>query len=296
MPRNRRTAAGPCGLSEIPTFRQHAAGQLERGHYPHRESSMNSKFEAPEFLKNRFTCLHVECHAVAHHEWCQLSSPSSKGGHRQLETIFVAICGACQKKSIWLAAHLIDLESMRRPPSPISIPDIPEPERRKAESASPVKPTAKIIFPVDPTGPLPVEDMPDDVKALYDEARSVARMSPKSAAALLRLAVETLMPHLGEKGKKTRLVDKIGNLVKKGLLEKTVQEALDSVRIIGNDAVHPGKIILDENPEVVPRLFNCLNYIVEKQITVGKSLKQLYDSLPEEKKKEIVKRDKRPLG
>lgn len=132
--------------------------------------------------------------------------------------------------------------------------------------------------------------MPDDVKADYDEARGIVSKSPRGAAALLRLALQKIMPHLGEKGK--TLDDDIASLVKKGL-PSGVQQALDTVRVIGNEAVHPGTIELNDNPQIAQSLFKLVNIIVEKMIAEPKEVAALYDNLPPTKLEGIDKRDGR---
>lgn len=98
------------------------------------------------------------------------------------------------------------------------------------------------------------------------------------------------MPHLGEKGK--NLDTDIATLVGKGL-DPGVQQALDALRVIGNNAVHPGEIDLRDDITMTHALFEVLNYVVEQQIERPKKLEQLYDLLPEASKKAIEKRDKR---
>ncbi len=130
--------------------------------------------------------------------------------------------------------------------------------------------------------------MPEDVKEDYEEARLVVEVSPRSAAALLRLALQKLMKHLGESGK--NLNDDIANLVKKGLPEK-IQKALDAVRVIGNNAVHPGELDLRDDKETALALFDLLNMIVEVMITQPKKVNEIYDKLPKGAKEAIEKRD-----
>ena len=140
--------------------------------------------------------------------------------------------------------------------------------------------------------PEPHEDMPDTVKDDYEEARDVFQYSARSAAALLRLAIQKLCKELGEKGK--NLNTDIGNLVKKGL-PSHIQQALDIVRVIGNECVHPGVINVRDNPEVAMDLFGLVNDIVEDRIgseTKKTRIQAKYNLLPESKREEIEKRDK----
>lgn len=144
-------------------------------------------------------------------------------------------------------------------------------------------------YPLSSTAPLPNSDMPDDVKADYEEARNIFSLSPKGSAALLRLAIQKLCKHLGCKGE--NINDDIAKLVKEGLPTK-VQKALDAVRVVGNNAVHPGTLDLNDNNEIAFALFNFVNIICDNQITQPKKIDEYYDSIiPEGAKKAIEKRD-----
>src|SRR5690554_3668737 len=87
-----------------------------------------------------------------------------------------------------------------------------------------------MIFPRRSTAPPPHKDMPQTILAEYDEASSVLSLSPKAAAALLRLALQKLMQELKEAGK--HLDTDIKALVAKGLPTE-VQKAMDICRIVG---------------------------------------------------------------
>lgn len=145
-----------------------------------------------------------------------------------------------------------------------------------------------MIFPRKSSVPMPVEDMPESVKNIYLEAMEVYPSSKRASAALLRLAVQLLCKELGEKGK--NINDDIGQLVSKGLSVQ-IQQALDSVRVIGNNAVHPGSIDLDEKSEVAETLFSLLNIIVEQLITQPKKINEIYSNLPQSALDGINKRD-----
>jgi hypothetical protein len=109
-----------------------------------------------------------------------------------------------------------------------------------------------------------------------------------ASAALLRLAIQKICIHLGQPGRK--IDDDIGALVANGL-PVTIQQALDVVRVIGNESVHPGVLDLRDDSETVGHLFDLVNLIVEDRISQPKRVQALYDRLPDEKKAAIARRD-----
>ena len=146
----------------------------------------------------------------------------------------------------------------------------------------------QMIYPNKVTAPLPNVDLPEDIKKNFEEARQIANLSPKGAAALLRLAIQKLCVHLEEPGKD--LNKDIGSLVKKGL-PVGIQKALDIVRVIGNESVHPGQIDISDDPATTAKLFELVNIIASKMITEPKEIDKLFDGLPDGKKAAIQKRD-----
>jgi len=148
----------------------------------------------------------------------------------------------------------------------------------------------RLLFPTPVQGPVPNDDLPADVLLDYEEAGRIVALSSRGAAALIRLAIQKLCLALGEKGKV--LDDDIASLVKKGL-PPLVQQALDSVRVIGNEAVHPGTLDLKDDLDTANRLFELVNIIAERMISNPKHVEEIYAKLPEEKKKAIDKRDGR---
>ena len=143
------------------------------------------------------------------------------------------------------------------------------------------------VYPDRGNAPPPNPDMPASVTKYYEEAASIAAKSPRAAAGLLRLAVQLLCKELGESGENVN--DDIGGLVQKGL-PTTVQKSLDTVRVTGNNAVHPGQIDTDDK-QVVASRFSLLNVIVEYMLSLPNRVGTLYDTLPAGALDQIKKRD-----
>lgn len=151
----------------------------------------------------------------------------------------------------------------------------------------------KIVYPLTHLAPLPNLDMPEDVMKIYVEARKVSTLSPTASTALLRLALEKLLPQVG--AKKAKIDTMIGDLVSQGL-PKEVEKALDSLRVIGNEAVHPGTIDLEDNTDVSIALFKLLNVVVDRMITQKREIDEIYSLIPENKLKGIEDRNNRALN
>jgi len=146
----------------------------------------------------------------------------------------------------------------------------------------------RMIVPSEAPVPPAHQDMPAECILDYNEARDVVAISPRAASALLRLALQKLMAALGEKGK--NINDDIGSLVTKGLPVQ-VQQALDFCRVIGNNAVHPGEMEINDTPEIAHNLFSMMNFIIEDRISRPKHIFALYNQLPEGARNAIEKRD-----
>jgi len=82
----------------------------------------------------------------------------------------------------------------------------------------------------------------------------------------------------------------IKSLVSKGL-DPRIQKALDAVRVIGNEAVHPGSLDLRDDRQTAESLFRLMNLIAEKMISEPKHIDDIYELLPVKAKEAIKKRD-----
>ena len=149
---------------------------------------------------------------------------------------------------------------------------------------------SRLLYPAHKAGVLPNPDLPEKIVRDFEEAREIVNTSPRGAAALLRLCIQKLCQHLGEEGK--NIDNDIASLVSKGL-NPLVQQSLDIVRVIGNEAVHPGVMDLKDDRDTALRLFELVNAIADQMISHPKAINEMYAKLPEEKRRAIAKRDKK---
>jgi hypothetical protein len=146
-----------------------------------------------------------------------------------------------------------------------------------------------IVYPAIGQVDDPNKDLSEEIAKIYLEAASIVKSSPRGAAALLRLALQKLLIQIGKVGK--NINNDIKELVSEGLSPK-IQKALDLLRVVGNNAVHPGQIDIEDNSEVAIKLFHVLNLIAYEMITRPKEIDDLYDDLvPDETKVHISNRD-----
>ncbi|MCW3796281.1 DUF4145 domain-containing protein [Sphingomonas sp. BN140010] len=210
----------------------------------------------------KFVCLHPDCRTYAvqqlgYVQGLQVAWGAGRFSHRELgklPTLSLARCTACDRETVFLGEQLIESAQSDAPP--------------------------------------PASDMPPDLIADYKEAQSILPRSPRGSAALLRLVIQKLLPALG--ATKSGIDAAIGELVATGKIKTPIQRALDTVRVIGNECVHPGEMDLRDDRDTALALFRIVNLIVETAITEPRRLDELYDSLPKSKLDGIAARDSKP--
>jgi Domain of unknown function (DUF4145) len=212
-------------------------------------------YKPPQFKSTEFNC--PLCNVYSEQRWRDSTCVLNGSGlivnyDRTLENVWFAICSHCKKYTVWI--------------------------------------DGKMIHPQVDGSPPPHHDMPSDVKENYVEARRIVSLSPRSAAALLRISVEELVYDiLGiEKGKD--LNESIGILVKKGLPIR-MQQSLDYLRVTGNSAVHPLGLIDTDDYNTTISLFELINLVVDVMITSRTKVKSYYDSLPQNIRDKIDERN-----
>ena len=77
-------------------------------------------------------------------------------------------------------------------------------------------------------------------------------------------------------------------------LRPEVQKACDIIRITGNNAVHPGKLDIKDNADIVAASFDLIYVIVDELITRPKTMAALMNRMPEGAVKATERRDKTP--
>lgn len=150
----------------------------------------------------------------------------------------------------------------------------------------------QLVHPQIINSPQPNEDLPQEIKEDFEEARLIHQQSSRGCCAILRLCIQKLCIHLGGAGKSIN--DDIALLVKNGLPPK-VQQALDVVRVVGNNAVHPGELDIKDKPDVAEKLFRLVNVIADTMITQPNEVNEIFvETIPQKGRDAISKRDGSP--
>ena len=224
---------------------------------------MNKEYCTPELNKEVFNCPH--CGAFAKQRWYYLmfrhsdvkvffnnnglASPKNRISADFGDNFMASKCDHCEKLVLWN--------------------------------------DQKIIYPRSITVESPNPDMPEVAKGLYMESAKILQDSPRASAALLRLALQEILNKVVEGGEKNSINDNIRIIGKQ--VDKHTRDAMDLIRINGNNAVHPGEIQIEE--ETTEYMYKLLNIIVQKLISDKKQIDDLYNNLSENQKKSIKERD-----
>jgi hypothetical protein len=147
---------------------------------------------------------------------------------------------------------------------------------------------AQMVYPTVFIAPLPHDDLAEPARATFIEARGVFSASPRASAALLRLCLQQLVAMLGAQS--DNLNAAVGKLVEMGLSPK-VGQAMDALRVIGNESVHPGQIDVDDDPQLALNLFDLVNIVVQSMVTDPQMITEIYGRLSQGQRDQIERRD-----
>jgi hypothetical protein len=115
-----------------------------------------------------------------------------------------------------------------------------------------------MIYPRGGEAPPPHEEMPPQIRELYEEARGVLPASPRASVALLRVALEGLLEEAGYR--QGRLADRLQKAYEDGKLSARTYKAAETLRYAGNAAQG------EEDRKMAYRLFVFINDITEELI------------------------------
>lgn len=216
---------------------------------------------SPIFRARAYRCPH--CKQFARQNWGQVAQTFIEEGNTHHssfniynEYVWFSRCDACEEIMIWKSAEA--------------------------------------IWPAVSLAPEAHPDFPEAIKADYEEARQIYNASPRASAALLRLCLQKLCQHLGASGDNINadiqyLYDEYG-------LGRRVRDSMDILRVVGNNAVHPGEIDLQDNREISLGLFRIINFVIDKAISEPAHIDSIFSQLPESAREAIERREARALG
>lgn len=232
---------------------------------------------SPQFLKKAFQCPH--CREVEVQEWSNESGILDQYFHAQEKFSF----DYSKKEGFdvqFTIKEFVNYLLTRR--------DIfnPNDSYHRAECAGckqiSIWVNKKMVYPLTPSAPAPMDDMPPSVKKVYEEARLVEAHSKRAAMVLLRVCLEKLVVSLQVKG--NTLDAKIKNLAKKGVMDTAINWLL-AVKHIGNKAAHIGNI--DPNDKEVVENLNKLFTTINLIVTVTIAQKKIADELAKKQLKNV---------
>ncbi len=215
---------------------------------------MSKEFQQPSFLGKTFTC--PFCGAYSQMKWHFSDYPSD---------LSAAMCVCCERYSVWIGGKKPVVGAPIHQTSPIS------------ESEQMPKPM--MVYPLTSAAPPINPDIPQEFTETYNEAAKIFSLSPKGSAALLRLCLQKVCNYLTGNESET-IKNNIMALQKTKLIPEALIQMAHTLRVMGNEAVHPGEIDFDDTPEIAYKLFGFINFFMDAVLSREKEIKEFFESQP----------------
>lgn len=242
---------------------------------------------APKYNSDKFQCPH--CNVASQQKWFDVGSASNAASSILKHVFYDYRTHIRDFKQEAISDFIVEVESANNRHMSEFVPNGFSVATCSTCGEITLWVRREMVYPKQTSVAPPNKDMEQEIQDLYLEASTIVVDSPKGATALLRLALQLLLKQLGKSGK--NINNDIKELVAEGLSSR-IQQALDLLRVVGNNAVHPGQINLDDGKDIALKLFHVLNFIADEMITKPKELELLYaDVVPDETIQHINERD-----
>lgn len=235
--------------------------------------STNNDDRTPALNRNGFDC--PRCGVWAHQVWVNPTEfLNSNGGGTVSRPVNVIPHTANQAtsapQSIWAPSEYLRIARCAR-----------------CRGAS-VWVSDRMVFPSASPAPVAHPDMPDDARALYEEAASVFGVSRRAGAALARAALERLLRTADPVPGRVTLADRIDHVSNR--VSTALDEMLAVVRHAGNQSLHVGDdadellvLVLDPtDDEIAELIFIAINDVTDELVSKPKRMQGAFNHLPEE--------------
>ncbi|MDP9895390.1 hypothetical protein J2W32_004488 [Variovorax boronicumulans] len=219
---------------------------------------MSTTDNAPAISKRSFTCPHCGAFAGQHWFHVHIREVHSNGGIPPSQGDLVRVAHTSNSDQVYIAyaTKMLHARLSFMAPEPLAAGRTYELFNSAVSRCGSCDKIAlwvgdKLVFPESPLRPAAPLEVPEALRADYDEAAKVLPHSAKASAALSRRCLQTLLRDKGYK--QHNLGNAIQALLDANTLPSGLAEIVDAIRNVGNFAAHAMKdtntgAILDVEP------------------------------------------------
>ena len=205
------------------------------------------------------------CGVLTDHRWSphpvSLMLPDHLAGATHQDAIFLhdgdnpvyastCVSERCGRTAFWVEQTIID-------------PDEPTGDFEGTPHCKPRTSKRVMLYPEAGNRPPPADGLDQRELDLYKEAAKIATISPRAAAALLRVLLEAFLKR--QYGSNDRLINLIEKSEQDDNLPTSIKTGLEAIRIRGNATVHdPYGITSEEQENDLPMLFQAIDDLVDE--------------------------------